>query len=100
MVCITDLQLRHNLAPELLGTPTVMQPTVTSLHKAVHKVHYALLDSPSSVTLCHTSRNLLKYVTHLGLLPITNELFKMKCCWVFLSIPRNLGQYLGTYFAQ
>src|SRR6218665_3459444 len=35
----------------------------------IHKVHYTILDqfdSPSSVTLCHTSRDLLKYVTHLG----------------------------------
>jgi len=31
MACITDLQLRHNLAPELLRTTTVMQPTVKSL---------------------------------------------------------------------
>src|SRR6218665_1256516 len=48
-----------------------MQPTVTSLRRgqAVHKVHYAILDQfclPPSVTLCHTSQDLLKYVAHIG----------------------------------
>src|SRR6218665_2631693 len=48
-----------------------MQPTVTSLRGAGPSIKYITLfytnfDSPSSVTLCHTSRDLLKYVTHLG----------------------------------
>ena len=46
-----------------------MQPTVTSLWIGRHKVRYAILDQfwlPPSVTLFHASRDLLKYVTHLG----------------------------------
>src|SRR6218665_2245071 len=70
MVCITDLQLRHNLAPRVVLN-SYSYATHSDISQKGPSIKYVTLfwtnfDSPPSVTLCHTSWDLLKYVTHLG----------------------------------
>src|SRR6218665_978553 len=69
MACFTDLQLRHNLASVVFNSYSYA--THSDISQKGPSIKYVTLfwtnfDSPPSVTLCHTSRDLLKYVTHLG----------------------------------
>jgi len=48
----------------------VIPRILTTYTEAVHKVgHAILIVTPYPVTHCHTSRDPLKYVTHLGTTP-------------------------------
>src|SRR6218665_3980417 len=80
-----------------------LKQTALTWKGAVHKVRHAILANfdphPSPVTLCHTSRDPQKYVTHLGLplppifsRPNTKNRdksplykFSLNCSWGFLS---------------
>src|SRR6218665_2287378 len=64
MACIIDLQLRVVLNSYSYATHSDISQKGPSIKYVT--LFWTNFDSPPSVTLCHTSWNLLKYVTHLG----------------------------------
>src|SRR6218665_2111973 len=74
------------------------KPQTKPLRGAVHKVRHAILDQfrpPLPVTLCHTSRDPLKYVT-----PIGPPTFSSTCmhAYICLSSRRFLTGGLSGFF--